>query len=88
MYDGGGEIQLDQEGKLTGILKDEATNLAINAFPETTPLEQEEYLALAIEDLWSKGITGGHSEDLHYFNGFEGTLKTFHTVIEEKRKAA
>ncbi|SDQ53255.1 amidohydrolase [Carnobacterium viridans] len=86
-YDGGGEIQLDKEGKLTGILKDEATNLAINAFPETTPLEQEEYLSLAIEDLWSKGITGGHSEDLHYFNGFQGTLKTFHTVIEEKRKA-
>lgn len=87
IYDGGGEIQLDQEGKVTGVLKDEATNLAINAFPAATPKEQEEYLELAIEDLWSKGVTGGHSEDLHYFNGFEGTLKTFHDVIEGKEKA-
>lgn len=86
IYDGGGEIQLNQEGKLTGILKDEATNLAINAFPGATPKEQEEYLELAIEDLWSKGITGGHSEDLHYFNGFEGTLQTYHDVIEGKEK--
>lgn len=87
IYEGGGEIQLDQDGKVTGVLKDEATNLAINAFPMATPKEQEEYLTLAIEDLWAKGVTGGHSEDLHYFNGFEGTLKTFHDVIEEKEKA-
>lgn len=86
-YDGGGEIQLNKEGEFTGVLKDEATNLAINAFPSATPKEQEEYLELAIEDLWSKGVTGGHSEDLHYFNGFEGTLKTFHDVIEGKEKA-
>jgi len=85
-YDGGGEIQLNREGKITGVLKDEATNLAINAFPAATPKEQEEYLKLAIEDLWSKGITGAHSEDLHYFNGFEGTLKTFRDVIKEQKK--
>lgn len=84
IYDGGGEIQLDLDGNLTGILKDEATNLAINAFPAATSEEQEKYLELAIEDLWSKGVTGGHSEDLHYFNGFEGTLQTYHDVIEGK----
>ncbi|WP_035053562.1 amidohydrolase [Carnobacterium pleistocenium] len=87
IYSGGGEIQLNQEGKVTGVLKDEATNLAINSFPSTTPKEQEEYLALAIEDLWSKGVTGAHSEDLHYFNGFEGTLKTFRDVIKKEKKA-
>ena len=81
VFEGGGEIDLTPDGKLTGILKDEATNLAIDAFPLATPAEMENYLKIAIEDLWSKGITGGHSEDLHYFNGFTGTFKTFTDVV-------
>lgn len=78
---GGGEIELDDEGNFTGVLKDEATNLAIDAFPAATPSEMEYYLTLAVKDLWSKGITGGHTEDLHYFNGFEGTLATFKACL-------
>ncbi|MGX7419436.1 amidohydrolase [Carnobacterium gallinarum] len=83
LFDGGGEIVLDASGNFTGVLKDEATNLAINAFPESTSEEMEEYLTLAIQDLWSKGITGGHSEDLHYFNGFFGTFATFKESLGE-----
>lgn len=83
-FEGGGEIVLDTEGSFTGVLKDEATNLAINAFPEATPEEMKHYLTLAIHDLWSKGVTGGHSEDLHYFNGFIGTLATFKETLGEK----
>lgn len=80
-FDGGGEIVLDEKGDFTGVLKDEATNLAIDAFPPATPSEMEGYLTLAVKDLWTKGITGGHTEDLHYFNGFEGTLATFKACL-------
>ncbi|WP_088811078.1 MULTISPECIES: amidohydrolase [Listeria] len=80
-FEGGGEIDTDENGELTGILKDNATNLAIQAFPIPTTAEMKMWLELAICDLWKKGITGAHSEDLHYFDGFKGTLGAFRDTI-------
>ncbi|MGY3777749.1 amidohydrolase [Isobaculum melis] len=85
VFAGGGEIVLTAEGLLTGILKDEATNLAIDAFPMPTQKELESLIQLAIKDLWSKGLTGGHSEDLHYFNGFIGTLAAYRSAIDQEK---
>lgn len=82
VFSGGGEIVLTEAGNLTGILKDEATNLAIDAFPMPTQKELEALIQLAIKDLWRKGVTGGHSEDLHYFNGFVGTLGAYRSAID------
>ncbi|ECL8006919.1 amidohydrolase [Listeria innocua] len=80
-FDGGGEIVRDKAGNFTGILRDNATTLAIDAFPAATPAELNAWLKIAITDLWSKGITGAHSEDLHYFTGFESTFAAFRNTV-------
>ncbi|MCD2249115.1 amidohydrolase [Listeria marthii] len=80
-FDGGGEIVCDEAGCFTGVLRDNATTLAIDAFPAATSSELNAWLKLAITDLWSKGVTGAHSEDLHYFTGFESTLAAFRNTV-------
>ncbi|WP_163654817.1 amidohydrolase [Listeria sp. PSOL-1] len=85
-FSGGGEIDIDEMGEITGILRDNALNIAVAAFPEPTSAELEHWLTLAVEDLWEKGLTGAHSEDLHYFNGFEKTLATFYAMLSGEKK--
>lgn len=80
-FDGGGEIVRDKAGEFTGVLRDNATTIAIDAFPAATPAELRAWLELAITDLWSKGVTGAHSEDLHYFTGFESTFAAFRNTV-------
>lgn len=60
-----------------GILKEEAGNEALALFDTYSEETLEMYFKTAIESLWSYGITGGHSDDLHYFNGFQNTLSVF-----------
>jgi predicted amidohydrolase YtcJ len=38
----------------------------------------------SISSLQSFGVTGGHSDDLYYFNGYHDTLTAFLEVLEEK----
>ena len=38
----------------------------------------------SIDSLQSFGVTGGHSDDLYYFNGYDDTLNAFHEVLEKK----
>lgn len=80
-FEGGGEIVQNSMGDFTGVLRDNATTLAIDAFPPATPSELTAWLEIAIKDLWSKGITGAHSEDLHYFTGFQSTLAAFRETL-------
>ncbi|MCP7942631.1 amidohydrolase, partial [Listeria monocytogenes] len=80
-FDGGGEIVRDKTGEFIGVLRDNATTMAIDSFPAATPSELSAWLEIAITDLWSKGITGAHSEDLHYFTGFASTLAAFRNTI-------
>ncbi|WP_239257201.1 amidohydrolase [Listeria ilorinensis] len=82
-FTGGGEIDTDEAGRLSGVLRDNATTVAIDAFPVATQDELCRWLRLAVRDLWTKGVTGGHSEDLHYFNGFAGTLAAFRATLTE-----
>ncbi|EUJ21870.1 amidohydrolase [Listeria aquatica] len=79
----GGEMVLDESGVFTGILRDNATYLATDRFPVPTNEEISAWLKLAVRDLWQKGVTGAHSEDLHYFNGFMGTLQAFRDTLSE-----
>ncbi|WP_099224787.1 amidohydrolase [Listeria costaricensis] len=82
-FTGGGAIDTDETGRLTGVLRDNATTVVIDAFPVATREELGRWLRLAVRDLWAKGVTGGHSEDLHYFNGFKGTLAAFRDTLTE-----
>ena len=83
----GGEIGRDAEGKLNGLLYDQA----MNAITDAIPKEGEAYiesltdaLNLAIDDMLSYGLTGGHTEDMHYFGKFTNPLTAYHRVIGEK----
>ncbi|MBC1422949.1 amidohydrolase [Listeria seeligeri] len=80
-FDGGGEIVRNNTGEFTGVLRDNATTLAISAFPQAKDSELKSWLEIAIKDLWSKGITGAHSEDLHYFTGFASTFAAFRETL-------
>ncbi|MFJ7727231.1 amidohydrolase [Neobacillus sp. NPDC097160] len=80
----GGVIEKDLEAGLTGLLKDTAQDFIQAA----VPIVSEEYLQKAmrasIKDLYQLGVTGVHTEDLHYYGGFYRTYKTFKKVIEEE----
>ncbi len=83
----GGEIGRDTEGKLNGLLYDTAGDLVTSAIPR----EGEAYidmlsdeLNLAVNQMLSLGLTGGHTEDMHYFGDFINPLTAFRRVIGEK----
>jgi predicted amidohydrolase YtcJ len=65
----------------TGILTEEIAQQAIDLFPKFTSQELILFLKNALNHLYSYGVTGGHSDDLYYFNGFEETVKVFETVL-------
>ncbi|GHI01210.1 amidohydrolase [Neobacillus kokaensis] len=84
----GGEIGRDASGKLNGLLYDRASEFVTNAIPR----EGEAYidslvdeLNLAVDNMLSLGITGGHTEDMSYFGAFMNPLTAFRRVIGEKR---
>jgi predicted amidohydrolase YtcJ len=84
----GGEIGRDTEGKLNGLLYDQAMNRITDAIPK----EGEAYieyltdaLNLAIDDMLSYGLTGGHTEEMHYFGKFTNPLSAYHRIIGKKR---
>lgn len=83
----GGEIGRNKEGKLNGLLYDNAGDLVTSAMPR----EGEAYidtlteeLNLAVNQMLSLGLTGGHTEDMHYFGGVINPLTAFRRVIGEK----
>ncbi|MBE9916680.1 amidohydrolase [Paenibacillus donghaensis] len=82
----GGVLGRDAAGRLNGILKEQAQELVLGVMPGAT----DEYLAAAleaaIEDCWSKGLTGGHTEDLSYYGSCTRTMNAFHSVIHERHK--
>jgi predicted amidohydrolase YtcJ len=41
----------------------------------------EHMITKSIQNLYSYGITGGHSDDLHYFNGYIDTIKAFKLAL-------
>jgi len=84
---GGGEIGRDSEGKLNGLLFDNAMNTVTNAIPRVGEgyvqgLVNE--LNLCIDDMLAKGLTGGHTEDMHYFGHYTNPLTAFLRTVGEK----
>ncbi|RHW37437.1 amidohydrolase [Lysinibacillus yapensis] len=84
----GGEIGRDENGKLNGLLYDLASNLVTDRIPREGKQYQqylENILNLSIDELLSKGLTGGHSEDMSYFGHFSNPFSAFKKAIGEKR---
>ncbi|QVY60682.1 amidohydrolase [Cytobacillus gottheilii] len=79
----GGVIELDDQGQINGILKDQAQDLLFSAVPPVTKAYLKKALQAAITDAYSLGLTGSHTEDLNYYNGFEHTYEAIKEVIEE-----
>ncbi|MGG3941261.1 amidohydrolase [Peribacillus psychrosaccharolyticus] len=81
----GGVIGRYQDGRLNGLFKEEpAMQLITNHIPGIDQEYVESAIKLAIEDCWSKGLTGVHTEDLHYYDGFMSTYQAFINVIEKR----
>lgn len=78
----GGVIVRDERGHATGYLLDQAQELVNSVMPAASERYLEEALAASVEDCLRLGLTGGHSEDLNYYGGFERTYRTFYKVID------
>ncbi|RRN74275.1 amidohydrolase [Peribacillus simplex] len=84
----GGVICRYPEGRLNGLFKEnQAQNLILDSLPGIDQEYIENALIEAIEDAYKLGLTGGHTEDLHYYNGFLPTYQAFKSVIEDREMA-
>lgn len=79
----GGIIVRDSEGRATGYLLDQAQELVKAVIPKVTEEYLQHALRLSIKDCLSKGLVGGHTEDLNYYGGFLRTYRGFQKVINE-----
>ncbi|UZD14926.1 amidohydrolase [Virgibacillus natechei] len=82
----GGIIVRDEKGDLSGYLLDTAQELVKQAMPSVSQNYLEQVIKIAVDDLLSKGLVGGHSEDLNYYGGFHKTFHAFTNSIHDKRK--
>lgn len=66
----------------TGILREEDAQDVIKHYTKVSNETLETYLETALKSLYRFGITGGHSDDLFYFNGYQDTLQVFLNVLK------
>lgn len=64
-----------------GILREDESNLVLKTYTKGSNEILETYLEQAIKTLYRLGVTGGHSDDLYYFNGYTDTLNVFKKVL-------
>jgi predicted amidohydrolase YtcJ len=64
-----------------GILHEDEAMKAVQAIPKYTRDGLIDLIDTAIKQLHQYGITGGHSDDLYYFNGFVETVAAFETAL-------
>ncbi|BCR36331.1 amidohydrolase [Mariniplasma anaerobium] len=65
----------------TGFLTEDDAKLVIKSFHKQDKDMLKKMLVNSINKLHSYGITGGHSDDLYYFNGFHETLDIFNETL-------
>ncbi|MDY0294251.1 MAG: amidohydrolase [Acholeplasmataceae bacterium] len=66
----------------TGILKESKASYIMQNIPKPSFSKLHTMLTKSIESLTSFGLTGGHTDDLFYYNGFKETYQAFHEVLE------
>ena len=84
----GGKIGRHLNGELNGLFYEQATNLITSALVtdgKDYVASLKKSLTLAIEDMLSYGLTGGHTEDMGYYGSFENPLTAFNEVIGEEK---
>ena len=84
----GGDIGRTADGELNGLLYDLASTAVTDALPKEGEAYIEyltEALNIAIDNMLSVGLTGGHTEEMHYFGKFTNPLTAFKRAIGEKR---
>ncbi|WP_100405120.1 amidohydrolase [Bacillus solitudinis] len=82
----GGLIVKDLKGEPTGYLLDAAMDLVKSKIPAVSQAYVQHALEKSVDDMVRHGLVGGHTEDLHYYNGFIQTLDAFKTVIDGKNR--
>ncbi|HLR59171.1 MAG TPA: amidohydrolase [Pseudogracilibacillus sp.] len=83
----GGEIGRDNNGELSGLFYEQAMDLITDTLPkegETYITYLKKVLNLAIDQMLSYGLTGGHTDDMHSFGEFMNPFTAYRDVIGEK----
>ncbi|WP_124219016.1 amidohydrolase [Aquisalibacillus elongatus] len=81
----GGVIEHDPFGHLTGAFHDQAQELIKAVMPTPDHQFLTKAIKTSVEDLLSKGIVSGHSEDLSYYGGFNQAYDAFKKVIPNEK---
>jgi len=76
-------LSISNEESINGVLTEKEALHVVRAFLVHTNEKLEKLLKNAIESLYEYGITGGHSDDLYYFNGFRDTFNVFEKVLSQ-----
>ena len=66
----------------TGILHEADAMAAVQSIPKYKKTELTTMIVRALKQLQAFGVTGGHSDDLYYFNGYKETLEAFEDALK------
>ncbi|TDQ39102.1 amidohydrolase [Aureibacillus halotolerans] len=81
----GGVIGRFGDGRLNGWLYDGAQEVVKQLMPQADQMYLDRALRASVSKLLSFGLTGGHTEDLAYYQGMYPTLSSFKRVIDGER---
>lgn len=73
----GGAFDVDENGELNGVIRENALDWFEKRMPQPTKSEMKDALAAAVNEAASYGLTSLQSSDLHHFNCFEDMVELF-----------
>lgn len=76
----GGQIDRDEAGKPTGVLREMAVELVTKQIPPPTFAQMRAALAAAVQDAARHGITEVHSDDVRQAGNFDTAWRLWNTV--------
>ena len=68
-----------------GYLNETQIDIVSNHYFKYTKNQLVTMITKAFKNLYSFGVTGGHSDDLHYFNGYDETLDAFKIALRKNK---
>ncbi|WP_428912103.1 amidohydrolase [Niallia sp. Krafla_26] len=84
-YVEGGLIEKDQQGRLTGVIKEKALDLVKNVMPPYTEKMLEDMALIADREYVKKGITSVHEAGLGFFTGTLVEFKVLQQLYANKK---